>query len=273
MPEGPELKTVAESLRENIIGKRLGSLWYSSLPLRRKPRIDMLNRLSGKFINDIEVHGKVIFIIVDKNPAILVQLGMTGQLIIADHSSELLPHTHIRWPLMGTGQELRYVDPRRFGLIDGCNEEEKKDILSRLGPDPFSMTEPDYQAVNLRIRQSSRAIKEIILDQSLIAGVGNIYASESLFLAKINPLSPGNSLSKDAVKRLLEAIKIVLEKAFNNRGTSFSNYVDGFGKSGKNQEFLKVFQREGLSCKSCGAVLERIKQSGRSTFFCPCCQK
>lgn len=273
MPEGPEVKTVAKTLNERLAGQKLGSLWHSHLKLRKEVDYSALKRLEHAVIDEVSAYGKVLFISVEKKTAVMAQLGMTGQLSVAPINAPLLPHTHVRWPLHGGSFELRYVDPRRFGLIDACDERAKKAILAKLGPDPFYLKDQNFPALIASMKRSARAIKELLLDQSVIAGVGNIYASEALYKARIHPKRPASLIEENEYRELLLAIIDTLQKAYENAGTTFSNYVDGSGKKGKNQAFLQVFQREALLCPSCETPIERFKQGGRSTFFCPSCQK
>ncbi len=272
MPEGPEVKTVARTLAEQLVGHVLGLLWHSHARLRRAVDYRQLKKLENHQIDRVFCYGKVLFISTKAKPHIMAQLGMTGQLKVTALSEPLAPHTHLRWPLKNTSKELRYVDPRRFGLIDACDEHSHRAIIAKLGPDPFSMTEQDFPALIAKMKKSSRAIKEILLDQSVIAGVGNIYASEALYRARINPEARGADLDERSYQALIPALIDILRLAYENSGTSFSNYVDGSGKKGDNLAFLKVFQRTGQTCEQCQAIIKRIKQGGRSTFYCPQCQ-
>lgn len=271
MPEGPEVRTVASTIRDKTIGLELKDLEHSDYPLRKPVDYQALKRLSGQKISDIDSYGKVLFIYSDNIPIIYCQLGMTGQLTVNSPNDNIKPHTHMRWKLSG-GVELRYVDPRRFGMLGSCDEKGKQGIINRLGPDPFALKEKDIKMLITSMSKSKRNIKEVLLDQSVIAGVGNIYASEALFLARIDPRRLGCDISAHEYQRLISSVVDVMEQAFNNCGTSFSNYVDGSGKKGDNLNFLQVFQRHGQECFSCGQMIKRIKQSGRSTFFCPLCQ-
>lgn len=273
MPEGPEVKTVARTLADALVGQTLGELWHSPHRLRKEPDYKGLAQLKHKTVSEVVSYGKVLFITADKKPALLAQLGMTGQLMVTDSHAPVAPHTHVRWSLAHCEKELRYVDPRRFGLIDICDEATKKAVLKRLGPDPFSLKKSDYDPLIAAIKKSHRAIKEVLLDQAVIAGVGNIYAAEALFLARINPTMSAASISNPALSRLIDAIIEVMELGYKNCGTSFSNYVDGSGNKGNNINFVKVFQKQGQPCPACKTPITRIKQGGRSTFFCPTCQK
>ncbi len=273
MPEGPEVKTVARTLGQNLVGKELGSLWHSSLSLRKVVDYQRLKKLENSVVDDVLCYGKILFISANKKIAMMAQLGMTGQLKVEKINAPVLKHTHLRWPLKNTKLELRYVDPRRFGLIDACDENTQQKIIAGLGPDPFSITPKAYPALIEKMQKSSRAIKEILLNQKVIVGVGNIYASEALFLAQLHPERAGQDISADEYLRLFDAIIKILKLAYKNCGTTFSNYVDGSGKKGENLQFLKVFQREGEACLGCTSKIMRIKQGGRSTFYCENCQK
>lgn len=272
MPEGPEVKTVARTLQEKLIGQQLGALWHSAYKLRRPVNYQSLKSLEKSVISGVSAYGKVLFIEINNHAAIVVQLGMTGQLKVETTNTPVARHTHVRWSLKNTPYELRYVDPRRFGLFDICDEQMRKQIINKLGPDPFRLNESHILLLINSMRKSSRAIKEVLLDQSVIAGVGNIYASEALFLATINPETHGCDLAPKSVRLLIDAIVQVMAQAYQNCGTSFSNYVDGSGSKGKNLDFLQVFQRHGQPCLICQTTIERIKQGGRSTFYCPRCQ-
>lgn len=271
MPEGPEVKTVATTLSKELSGLSFGKLWRSDYQLRAPVSIDALVHLEGAIIDAVECHGKMMFVVSEGKTILLFQLGMTGQLIVSDKDVPKKPHTHLCWQL-SNGKELRYIDPRRFGLIAPCDDVYRKTLTNKLGPDPFTMTDAVVPMLTASIQSSSRAIKEVILDQSMIAGVGNIYASEALFLAKIHPEKRASSLSTKDIIKLINAIIHVLNEAYKNSGTTFSSYVDGKGNKGKNQTFLKVFKREAKPCVECQSLIQRIKQGGRSTFFCARCQ-
>jgi formamidopyrimidine-DNA glycosylase len=273
MPEGPEVKTIAKTLAHEIIGKKFGQLWHSHYRLRRTIDYSLLSRCNGMTIDGVSSYGKILFINADQKPALVVQLGMTGQLTVTHIDALVAPHTHIRWPLQSTHKELRYVDPRRFGLFDSCDDKRKKAIIKKLGPDPFFMTKNEYAPLIKAMKRSSRAIKEVLLNQTVIAGVGNIYASEALFLAGIDPQRQASDINDNEYSVLIERVSEILAQAYQNCGTTFSNYVDGFGKKGAHLPFLKVFQKNGHPCPICASPIQRIKQSGRSTFFCEQCQK
>lgn len=273
MPEGPEVRRVALTLASEIVGKKLGCFWYSLKALRREINCAQLKKLENAEVCGVSSHGKILFIHGKKEPIVIAQLGMTGQLLVTKTDEPEALHTHIRWPLLGCNKEIRYVDPRRFGIFDACDEKGQKAILKKLGPDPFSMTKKDRCSVIQAMKRKTRVIKEVLLDQSIIAGVGNIYASETLFFSKISPERRACDIHDAEYDRLMNALIDVLQRAYMNGGTTFSNYVDGTGQKGENFKFLQVFKREGAPCNVCREKISRIKQGGRSTFYCENCQK
>jgi formamidopyrimidine-DNA glycosylase len=208
------------------------------------------------------------------NAHVLVgHLGMTGRLLFAAADDPRAPHTHAVFAL-DRGQELRYVDPRRFGVLRVYTQEDapRSPELSVLGMDPL---EPSFTSAHLQsmLDDSRRDLKAFLMDQGRIAGLGNIYVCEALFLAGLSPRRLANTVGKARGKKLHAAILKVLRRGIENRGTSFSDYVDADGQQGGNQHSLWVYGREGEPCKKCGAKVKRLVQGGRSTFFCPRCQK
>jgi len=274
MPEGPEVKTVARTLSERLVGKTLGDVWLSPYNLRKPADKMALRALKDHRVDGVASFGKVLFIEgAEQKPLIVAQLGMTGQLVVCTQNAPVAPHTHVRFGLIESSEELRYIDPRRFGFFDACDESIRESIISKLGPDPFVLNANDYADVIATMKKSTRAIKEVLLDQSIIAGVGNIYAAEALFQAGINPMRQACNISDKSYKRLIDAVIDVMHTGYKNCGTSFSNYVDGSGKKGSNISFVKVFQKDGQPCIVCQTKIARMKQGGRSTCYCPHCQR
>jgi formamidopyrimidine-DNA glycosylase len=281
MPEGPEVETVRTSLVDRVVGATFGRPWVSRHRLRTPVTTRTLAFLDGARVVSFSRKGKTLVLAVATvdstatTPAsgMFVRLGMTGRLLVEDARTRPVPHTHVRIPLSGTGTELRFVDPRRFGEVvpwhspDECGAE-----LARLGPDGLSLSDADRVVVAAALRATQRSIKDALLDQRVIAGVGNIYAAEACFVARLSPLRTGASLTDVEAARLVRAAEDVLAQGLKNRGTSFSDYVDGDGRRGDNATALWVFGREGEPCRVCGDVVERIVQGARSTFLCQRCQ-
>jgi formamidopyrimidine-DNA glycosylase len=294
MPELPEVETIVRDLRPALVGRTVLDVATSGLPLRAPLDAARLRRLVGARVEAVRRRGKYLMITLvpgQRRPALrrraagagevlLGHLGMSGRLVVTRAGDALLPHTHMRLFLDGPEptrravSELRYTDPRRFGLWRCYAEGELSTApeLLALGPDPL---EPGFDAAVLAraLGRTSRAIKVALLDQGLVAGLGNIYVCEALHRARISPFAPADRLGPRRVVRLAETVVAVLRAAIDNRGTSFSDYVDGRGDPGQNQLALLVFQREGQPCTSCGAAVQREVQAARSTFYCPRCQR
>lgn len=274
MPELPEVETVVRSLRPLLAGRIIGAVTTSGLRLRRTVDRARLRRLCrGQSIRGVERRGKYIVVHLDSGAAVLVHLGMTGRLLVSPETCPPPPHTHVVFSL-DRGDELRFVDARRFGLVVAYRqgELEQADELAGLGPDPLGseFTRRGFQA---ELAKSDRAIKEFLLDQTRVAGLGNIYACEALFRAGISPRRRASSLSRERAVRLHRTIRDVLEEAAAHRGTTFRDFVDADGEPGEQQAHLLVYGREGEPCKACRATIRRAVQGGRSTFYCPVCQR
>ncbi len=272
MPEGPEVETVRRTLSPLLVGQKIGQAWVSELALRTAVTEHDFKSLKGHCIHNVGRHGKLLWIDAEKGQGFFVRLGMTGRLLFSQAGDALALHTHVRLPL-GAHHELRYVDPRRFGLVvPFSNETQKAAEIAKIGPDPLLWTTQQQSDVGKKLLTKNRDIKALLLDQALLAGVGNIYASEALFMAKISPFAIGSHLTSKQMGKLLVAVEKVLQLAVDNCGTTFSNYVDGTGKAGNNLGYVKVFQREHEPCKVCDTPVIRAVQAGRSTFYCAVCQ-
>jgi formamidopyrimidine-DNA glycosylase len=194
-----------------------------------------------------------------------IHLGMTGRLVLVAAGTPLLPHTHVIFHI--DGREMRFVDPRRFGGVFWLGA---KDPGEELGPEPLEMTADE---LTQRLAKTRRAIKTALLDQRVLAGVGNIYADEALFHAGIDPRLAANRLSTQQIVRLNESIKTVLNRAIEHKGSTLRDYRDGNGEPGNFQKVHQVYDREGQPCLVCGGPIKRIVLGGRSTHFCPHCQQ
>ena len=198
-----------------------------------------------------------------------MHLGMTGQIVVTPADAPIPPHTHF-FLVLDDGRELRYTDIRRFGRIRILLDGEREALIGRLGLDPLEMSEKDFRQT---ITSRSAQIKALLMDQRVLRGMGNIYTDESLWRAKIHPRRLGTKLNEREVKALYKAIHSVLTEAIRSRGSSVSDYVDSDGQRGEFQLRHRVYQREGKKCYRCGRVIRRAIVAGRSSFFCPRCQK
>ncbi|MDD5092259.1 MAG: bifunctional DNA-formamidopyrimidine glycosylase/DNA-(apurinic or apyrimidinic site) lyase [Candidatus Wallbacteria bacterium] len=261
MPELPEVETIANGLREKLIGSRIVTVDVLD------QKLSFLNTavLTGERITAVLRKGKLLGLELDKT-AVIFHLRMTGRLLYTDKYS---PLRHDRLVLHLDRGVVVFNDSRRFGTVRVCDF---ADACTRLGPEPL---EKGFSAAYLlqafsRIR---RPVKSVLLEQNIVAGIGNIYACEILHKAGIDPQTPACALKPAELKKLASASKSILKKACEMRGTTFSDYRDSEGRSGSFQDCLQVYQREGAACSRCGRKILRIRQQQRSTFYCPGCQK
>jgi formamidopyrimidine-DNA glycosylase len=274
VPELPEVETIVSDLRPHLVGRTIVrcDLLFPTIVRHPEPEA-FVDSVVGLHITAVGRRGKYIVIRADAGVLLVVHLGMSGQLRIVDPEIPMALHTHAVFDL-DDGRQLRYTDPRRFGrLLLGT----EPDLLAsrampRLGPEPID-PEFDAEALYKRFRKRRVQLKAILLDQSTIAGVGNIYADESLHLARLRPDRLAGGLSRKSVRRLHESLRQSLQVAIANRGSSVDTYRDAWGAMGTQQEKLLVYGRAGEPCFTCGRPLSLIRIAGRSTVFCRRCQR
>jgi len=268
MPELPEVETIVRGLKRQLINKKISRLKVFS-PTVVRSGTD-LRRIRGAKITDVGRRGKNILIFLDKNglaAALIIHLRMTGRLGGTPLSSK-----HLRFAANFTdGTKLGLWDARKFARIEVAFFDNKEDILSHLGPEPFSLSLAELAV--LVARRPRKKIKDALLDQRFIAGIGNIYADEILWAAKIHPQRRLGSLGKKELAVLIKKIGEILRRAIRSRGTSLRDYRDYRGKRGGYMNKLQVYGRAGRPCPRCGKALSKIKNGGRGTHFCPRCQK
>ena len=297
MPELPEVETIVRSLQPLVTGRRIldaelpsfKANGAGSLVLRRILRgagrdsaDDFLSAIRGAAILGVRRYGKhLVFDLLPPNGAnssraLLIHLGMTGRLTCEETPESLRPHTHLVLSLDGSldgsldkaGRWLHYTDIRRFGrwqLLDPS-----ADTLRSLGPDPLEVTFREFAA----LLQSRRAmVKSLLLDQHFLRGLGNIYADQSLFRARIHPAALAAGLTREQAKRLYRGIRKTLRLAIAAGGSSIANYVDGLGNAGYFQHEHQVYRRTGQPCFRCGCRIRKMLIASRSTHFCPRCQR
>ncbi|MDQ6878850.1 MAG: bifunctional DNA-formamidopyrimidine glycosylase/DNA-(apurinic or apyrimidinic site) lyase [Candidatus Dormibacteraeota bacterium] len=274
MPELPEVETIVADLRPHLAGRTIVrcELRFPTIVRHPEPEV-FIDSIVGLLITAVGRRGKYILIRLVDDVVLVVHLGMSGQLRLVPPSTPLAAHTHAVFDL-DDGRQLRYRDPRRFGrLLLGT---EAALLASRkmppLGPEPI---DPGFGADDLfqRFRRRKASLKAVLLDQSTIAGVGNIYADESLHRARLRPDRMAGSLSKKSVRRLHESLRESLLVAIKNRGSSVDTYRDAWGEFGGQQEKLLVYGRAGEPCFTCGRPLSLVRIAGRSTVFCRRCQR
>lgn len=273
MPELPEVETVVRSLRKPLAGRTLASVRPGKHRLRT-PWDSTWNQLvTGSTIVNIERRGKWILLELSRPGFhLIVHLGMTGRLLIEPADKPNALHTHFVFPLDAGNEELRFLDPRRFGslfLAEGQGSI-RFPQEAELGPEPFDLKSTDFYA---DLAKSKRAIKAILLDQSIVAGVGNIYADEALFAAKISPHRPGTSITPKEAKRLQQAIVKVLTRAIESKGSTIANFYYGNNETGGFQNEFQAYDRTNKPCYRCKALMVRVRLAGRSTHYCRHCQQ
>lgn len=272
MPELPEVETVASDLRGQITGRSFREahiLWTRTLAVPDETALE--ERLAGRQVVDVGRRGKYILIHLDDGQALIVHLRMTGRLTVVAADSPLLADPHLRaWFALAGGDALVFTDSRKFGRIWLVRDIDE--VTGKLGPEPLAW-DLAPEAFAARIRKRKVAIKALLLDQTAVAGVGNIYADESLFRAGIHPLRRSSTLTDDELGRLYASLREVLQEAINERGTLLRDYRTPYGEDGYFQNHLRVYGKSGKACPACGEPIERIRVTQRSTHFCPHCQR
>jgi len=273
MPELPEVETIKRTLTPHLLEQKLARVEVYHPGVIAAPDPATFSRLlAGRSITNLGRRGKYLLIHLADEYCLLAHLRMTGRLVLKDGAAPLEPHTHVVFAL-ASGATLHWVDTRRFGrlYLGGEAEVETLPGLRDLGPEPLDPAF-DIPALAAILAGRRRPLKQVLLDQHLVAGLGNIYADEALFTAGLDPRRPAASLNSGEVARLHGAMQTVLEQGITNHGTSIRDYVDGSGRQGSNQDHLQVYGRTGRPCPHCGQPLERVRLGGRSTHFCPRCQ-
>lgn len=291
MPELPEVETIARGLDKRVAGDRIESVWLGSKPEPLKsPAAEMVTALESKRIAGVRRVGKHIVFDLDSNGVArapskaptkkkeraikqrasapekaqwIVHLGMTGRMIVCEPGIEVAKHTHAILQLL-SGRELRFVDPRRFGRLSVTHGFEAP------GTEPLQV---ELERFVQLFKGRKTPIKSALLNQKLLSGVGNIYADESLFRAGIRPRRRASSLIQEDLRRLYLAVQEVLKEAIALGGSSISDYVDADGEEGFFQLQHRVYGREGEACLVCKTPVKRVVLSGRSSHYCPKCQK
>ena len=279
MPELPEVETVARGLQAAIAGRKIVSISLGKTDFMDDPAA-MERELPGRSIVAVERYGKFLLMRLSSGAngerarhegesALLVHLGMTGMLLPQATSEPAKKHTHVVM-LLDDGRELRYVDPRRFGRMAYLAGDVLRKELERFGADPLAAGLDEFVS---RIQARRAQIKALLLNQSVIRGVGNIYADESLWKAKLHPAELGARLTNAQASKLYRVLQEILRKAIELRGSSISDFLDADGMPGEYQRHHRVYGREGERCFRCRSIIRRTIVAGRSSYYCPNCQK
>lgn len=273
MPELPEVETVRRVLEPQLRGRRVIKAAAARPEVIARPAFPEFCRWTeSSVIRSMGRRGKFLLVYLDNGATMILHLRMTGRLICAAADFPARRHTHVAFSL-DNGMELRFIDTRRFGRLWLVRPGEEDDFsgIGRLGPEPFDETfSPEY--LEQKLGKSAAAVKQGLLDQSVVAGIGNIYADETLFEAKINPRTPARGITKKGWKKLAMAARQVLERAIAGNAVTPEEYLAGEGGEYRHNDFF-VYGREGEGCRVCGAVIERGKIGGRGSRYCPRCQK
>jgi len=274
MPELPEVETVVRGLRPRLKGRRIVRLEIRQPLVIRGSLAAFRRSLRGARIRRIRRHGKHIVLELSSGlnharaVSWVVHLGMTGQFYVCRPEAPRLKHTHVVARL-SSGEQLRYRDPRRFGKMLLLREDQLADYFAPLGPEPLRISFDTFA----RLFAGRRApVKNLLLNQNRLRGLGNIYANEALFMAGIHPARAAGSLGRAELERLYRAMRNVLRRAIAEQGTTVADYRTAEGEPGDYQNFLRVYDREGQPCPRCGSTIERLVLAGRSSHFCPQCQ-
>lgn len=272
MPELPEVETVARSLQKTIGGLTIERvILKTTASVHPSPR-RFSGQLQGATVTAITRRGKNILICLSTGDSLWVHLKMTGHFDFLPADVPATKHDHVVFHFHGQADTLRFNDYRRFGRLRLYPTESimKQKGLAELGPEPLEITADDFAR---RLRGCKRMIKPALLDQTFLAGVGNIYADESLYLARIHPRRSTASISPSKARELHGHIQAILKRAIRLMGTSVDTFIGLNGQSGRFQKYLQVYGREGQPCRRCGAVIVRKEIGGRSAHFCPRCQR
>ena len=273
MPELPEVETVKRGIALLATGKKITNIFVGRKDLRWPIPKHIAKDLKGVICRPPKRRGKYILIPLSNKKILLLHLGMSGSFRITSNRPNFQKHDHFAMEFEGKEWAV-FCDPRRFGYIDLLSEEHAKShrFLKKLGVEPLSSDfTPDYLVAQTAGKNCS--IKAILLDQTKIAGIGNIYASEALFRARISPKRQAKTIKGKRAERLVNSIKSILLTAIKAGGTSLRNHVQPGGEIGYFVQALQVYSRSGEPCLKCGAIVREIKQSGRTTFHCGLCQR
>jgi formamidopyrimidine-DNA glycosylase len=270
MPELPEVETIVRGLAPRLKGAKIGRIRVLFPPLLRRTSGPALRELEGKRILGTGRRGKLALIRCEGGRTLVFHLKMTGQFLFARRGALPDKHTRLVIPLSGTGGDLHFRDIRKFGFMCFLGPASPSPEIDGLGPEPLGIGRGDFAEI---LESRRGAVKSLLLDQRAIAGIGNIYADEMLFRAGIHPLTRGSSLGEDRAKVLWRSMRAVLREAIARKGSSIRDYAGPDGEPGGFQERHRVYGREGEKCLRCGSPIRRIRVGGRSSFFCPRCQR
>lgn len=271
MPELPEVQTIINYLKDNILNQTILDIEIKNHKfIKNVSTNEFINNLKNKIILDIDRKGKYLIFKLSNNLYMIVHLRMEGKFFI-DNKKVERKHDYIIFKL-SNNIYLSYNDSRQFGTFHLTNEPNKLKEINKIALDPLN-DNFDFHYFHSKVSKSNKNIKSILLDQTIVSGIGNIYASEILFESNISPFKTGKQLSKKEIEHIIEASKKILKLALKYNGTTIHTFSFGNNKTGDFTKYLKVVNRENKNCLICNTKIKRIKQQSRSTFYCDKCQK
>ena len=273
MPELPEVEVIRQGLARCLSGRRITAIAWSGQKLRLPvPRGRLIRWCKGATILSVERRAKYLLLRLDNSALLIIHLGMSGRLGLFAADARPARHDHLRWRL-DDDRELRLNDPRRFGSVQVLEPggEQEGVIFRGPGREPFATAFSTAYLLEKAARRQ-QPVKNFLMDGRVVAGIGNIYASEILFAAGIAPAKPAAGLTSQAWQKIIVCSRQVLERAIASGGTTIADYVDSSGRPGYFQLELAVYGRAGQACRACGVAIQRQVMAGRATYFCPRCQ-
>lgn len=295
MPELPEVETIRRQLEKEIVGEEISDIWYDRAKMLKPSPEVFITGVKGRKISGVKRRAKLLIFELSNDSShselvseskktlkqvqgdvngtsgyFVVHLRLSGRLLVREKKDLADDYVHAIFKFK-SGRELRFAEARLFGYAQYLeSKEELGKILDKYGPEPLD--DLDKETFSQILKKTRRPIKLVLLDQEKISGIGNIYASEALWVAKTNPQQPANSLTAEQSERLLEAIEQVLREGLETGGASDQWYRNAYGEKGSYQKHFKVYGKAGEPCSECGVAIKRIELGGRGTFFCPKCQ-
>jgi formamidopyrimidine-DNA glycosylase len=272
MPELPEVETTRRGIEPHLVGKSVREILVHRGDLRQ-PVPASLAEIEGLEVTRVTRRAKYLIISLVRRHHVIIHLGMSGSLRVVDPATEFRRHDHIALTL-SSGKQLRYHDPRRFGIFTHfvCNDPLTHPLFKGLGPEPL-LEEFNVEYLHNALQKTTRPVKVAIMDNALVVGVGNIYASEALYHAGIHPTKCAAEISKIMVGRLIESMRDVLEKSIAQGGTTLRDFLRENGEPGYFRQMLFVYDRADQSCRVCEVPIVKIIQAQRASFYCPQCQQ
>jgi formamidopyrimidine-DNA glycosylase len=268
MPELPEVETTCRGIRPHIVGHRIAGVRIRNRALRWPVPEDLPQLLEGLRIHNVRRRAKYILIDIDGG-TLIVHLGMSGSLRIVEPDTAVRKHDHID-VVLDDDRALRLHDPRRFGAMLWTTNETTHALLKDLGPEPWEST---ADLLFTRSRGRRQSIKGFIMDSHTLVGIGNIYASEALFIAGVRPTRAAGRVSRAQFERLREAMVSVIDEAIKVGGTTLRDFVSASGEPGYFRQRLRVYERAGEPCRVCSTPIKRVLLTGRASYYCPQCQR